>query len=309
MDIIYLWIVISLVFSLIDSLVATFSGASLLTLLPLETMAIILMSTLLIAWLVFFILQGIGIYRMAANRGIKKKALAFVPFANIWYMGKIAGTCSFYGQKIKRAGLYTMLIEIVSTVISVLSILAYGYMLVKLNGTDVVVSGGGFDGVVVSFYNLSSYLLLILSVAYSFLMGILMMGVYKHYVPANYTMLGFLTLLCPPARYIIVFVLRKRKAIDYEAYVKARHEEYIRRQQQYYNQYGNPYGRPNGYGQNPYGQSYNGRPNPYGQSPYGQPSANEPPKPEEPFAEFASESQNTNTGSGETNGDSDGFFD
>ena len=44
-------------------------------------------------WLVFFILQGFGLSAMAKKRGLKKRWLAFVPFANIWYIGKIAGEC------------------------------------------------------------------------------------------------------------------------------------------------------------------------------------------------------------------------
>ena len=45
----------------------------------------------LVIWLAVFILQGIGLYAMAKRRSMKKKWLAFVPFANVYYMGKLAG--------------------------------------------------------------------------------------------------------------------------------------------------------------------------------------------------------------------------
>ena len=53
----------------------------------------------LLAWAVFFILQGFGLYAMAKKLGLKNKVLAFVPFANIYYMGKIAGECRFFARK------------------------------------------------------------------------------------------------------------------------------------------------------------------------------------------------------------------
>ena len=47
-------------------------------------------------WLVLFVLQGFGLYAMAKKREMKNKWLAFVPFASVWYMGKLRAraTCS-----------------------------------------------------------------------------------------------------------------------------------------------------------------------------------------------------------------------
>ena len=65
-----------------------------------------------VLWLPFFILQSVGLYAMAKKRGFKKRALAFIPFANMLYMGKLAGNCNFFGRKMKRAGLYLMLAQL-----------------------------------------------------------------------------------------------------------------------------------------------------------------------------------------------------
>ena len=311
MDITYLQIVVNFVVLILDSVLGIFVGGSLLAFVPEDILYYVLLGLTFAAWVAVFVLQGLGIYRMAKNRGIKKRALAFIPFVNLWYMGKLAGTCSFYGQKIKRAGLYTMLVQIISSVLSILQMVGlvylmtkYGALLLNDNGQlNQSIIYGTFDNFIFSFIDISGLILLILAVVYCFMMNILMSGIYKQYAPGSYRMLGLLTLICPPSRGIVMFVMRNRKAIDYEAYIKARHEEYLRRQQQYYSQYGNPYGRPNPYGQNPYGTQ-----NPYGQAPNPQAYRPEPKKPEDPFEEFADSEEKTNTESTKNSTDSDDFF-
>ena len=75
-----------------------------------------------------FLLQGFGLYKMAKNRGIKNRALAFVPFVNLWFVGKLAGECHFFGQKVKRAGMYAMIAQIIGTVFCLLTIAAEMYL-------------------------------------------------------------------------------------------------------------------------------------------------------------------------------------
>ena len=121
------------------------------------------------------------------------------------------------------------------------------------------------------------------------------MGILRRYVPKNYMILSFLTLFVPLARFIIIFVVRKRKAIDYEAYIRARREAYMRSRQQYQNPYG--------YG-NPYGNPYA---NPY--APPQNPTQNSTSKEDEPFAEFNGGSQTQETEQpNENKGTDDGFF-
>lgn len=217
--------------------------------------------------LVLFLLQAFGLYRMAKNRGLKNKALAFVPFVNLLFVGKLAGECHFFGQKVKRAGMYAMIAQITGTLFCVLTIAAEMYLWLEhgkpqFNEQDIAYWVGltGFADTVSKFYALSAYLLSIFQLVYEIFLIVLFMGLYKQYAPKNYLALGFLTLFLPLSRYIVVFVLRKRKAIDYEAYMRARREAYAR---QYHNPYGNPYGQSQG-------------------------NAYQPPKPEDPFEEFSS---------------------
>jgi hypothetical protein len=256
-------------------------------------------------WLALFILQGIGLYVMAKNRGIEKRMLAFVPFANIWLMGKMAGTCDIFGHPIKRAGLYTMLLQIFITVFSALCVVAEMYLYIvhglpQNSGALEPPYWGlsGFGGFVEEFYGLSSFLYSIPELVYQIFMMVLLMGLLKQYTPANYTGLGLLSLFIPESRFISIFVLRNRKAINFEDYMRARREEYIRQRQQYQNQYGNPYGNPYGYG----GAHTTG-------TPYNTPQNEPPTPPEEPFAEFGTE--NTKNDDAPSNGnanDGEDFF-
>ena len=234
-------------------------------------------------WLILFILQGIGLYMMAKRRGIKKRALAFVPFANLWYMGKLAGECRVFGRKVKRVGLYAMLAQIALTILMGLYLAAELYLFMK--GEPIwhedyypVWDFNGFAGKVETFYKYGDLFIAIFELAYAILMIVLLNGLFKQYAPRKYMVLSILFVFLPFSRFITIFCLRKKEPIDYDAYMRARREAYIRQQQQYYNRYGN-----GPYGGNPYG-GYN---NPYSQNSYGNPySQGQQRPPEEPFGEF-----------------------
>ena len=261
-------------------------------------------------WLTLFILQGFGLSAMAKKRGLKKRWLAFIPFANIWYIGKIAGECNVFGQRMKRGGLYTMLAQIFTTVLCGLTIAVQVYLLVVEGAPEYDQFGfpfwinlTGFSAVAYKFYGISQYILPIFQLVYEVFMLILLIALYKRYAHRNYFILSMLALFVPVSRFIVIFVLRNRNGIDYEAYMRARHEAYMRQQQQYggYNPY---YG---GYNRNPYGNPYN--------NPYGNPQ-NAPKPPEDPFGEFGNaptqndtNAQSTGAPSQPDPNDPDGFFD
>lgn len=124
------------------------------------------------------------------------------------------------------------------------------------------------------------------------LLFILLTGLYKKYYAKGYMILSWVGLLFPISRYIVVFVLRNNKAVDYEAYMRAKREEFLRRSRQNpYGPYGGQYGPYNqggpygGYNNGPYGGYNNG---PYGAN--GPNAGNQNPgqsAPDDPFSEFA----------------------
>ena len=257
-------------------------------------------------WLILFILHGIGLYTMAKKRGISKKFLAFVPFANIWYVGKLAGECKVFGRKMKRAGMYAMIAQIVTTILSCAAIAAELYLYLR-HGDPIVTDDPwatpywglmGFSGKVESFYDFSGFLISIAQMIFRIFMLIILLSFYKQYAPKHYFMLSVLVFFVPSARFVTAFCLKNKTPIDYEAYMRARHEAYMRRQQQYYNQYGNPYNGQYGGGyNNPYANPYQQNPNPQSQGK----------SPDDPFEEFSSQA-NSDEPFSEMGDKSDDFF-
>lgn len=253
-------------------------------------------------WLILFVLQAIGLYTMAKRANMKKKFLAFIPFANIYYMGKLAGNCAVFGHKMKNAGLYAMIAQILSTVATLALVFSEWYLFfthgwplsneVNIFGMPHWEGLTGFSQFVYGVYEYGSAFVSIIGLVSKIMLIILMIGLLQKYVPKNYRLLAVLSFMFAPARFIIVFAVRNRQPINFEEYMRRQHEAYIRRQQQYYGNYGNPYGNP--YGRPP----YNG--NPYGGN-NGQTQNNTPP--EDPFEEFSSTGASN---SGEK--DEDDFF-
>lgn len=263
-------------------------------------------------WLILFVLQGIGLCTMGKKRGVKNRWLAFVPFANVCYMGKLAGTCSLFGRKMKRPGLYVLISQILAALACGATIAAEIFLFTKCTGEMVPSDSGtpqwpgltGFPMYVRNYYYYSDFIISIVQLAYTILLFILMTGLYKKYTARNYFLLSWLALFLPVSKYIVVFVIRNNKAIDYDAYMRARREAFMRRQQQ------NPYGRPPYGGYGGYG-NYGGNPYnspPYNQGPYNQgPYAQNPNGgqaggsggTDDPFSEFASGSASKNSSDGQ----------
>lgn len=237
----------------------------------------------LLALLIFFVLQGFGLWTMAKRKGLKKAFFAFLPFANLLLIDKLAGDCEIFGHKMKRGGVYAMIAQIALVITSFLLIFAEGILFTKYassinynsaTGEIIWVNLDAFGVSIYSFYKVwGSFLNSLFGLAYELLLFVLMISLLKRYSAKNYMILSTLQLFVPVARYVIIFVVRNNKAIDYDEYRRAKYEEYARRNASY----GNPYGRPYG---NPYS-------NPYGTS-RGQNTGSSSQGEQNPFEEFGS---------------------
>ncbi|MGN1052185.1 MAG: hypothetical protein ACI4SH_02200 [Candidatus Scatosoma sp.] len=244
-------------------------------------------------WLVLQVLLGFGLYAMAKRLGMEKRAMAFIPFVNMLYAGKIAGECRFFSQRMKQAGIPVMIAQILLFAASLFTVVAettlYMNYIVTVQGNSVVYttgSGGEPTSALANFFiaydNAAVWILSVLELVYTILLFILASGLFRKYTPASYMFLSCLTLFVPSSFAIAVFALRNRKAVDYEAYIRKRNEAYYRR-----------YGGGNG---NPYG-------NPYGGGTYGSQSSEDPFKEageasreNDPFSEFGGASDGKNGG-------------
>ena len=253
-----------------------------------------------ILWIGLFLLQGVGLATMAKRRNIGRRYLAFIPFANIYYMGKLAGRCGFFGHEMKKAEIYAMIAQIIAVLFTSMYIAAELYLYIG-HGTPQVgedllsppIWAGltGFSLTVSKFYEYAELIFSIVGLISELLLLVVMIGLYKSYSPKNYTALALLILFIPSARFITIFALRNKAPINYEAYLRARQEAYTRYQQQ---QYGNPYGSP------------------YNQGGYNAPQR--PAIPQDPFDEFSSsdgpfeEFSTPTNGAGQNGEDGDDFF-
>ena len=131
-------------------------------------------------WLALFILQGVGLYKMAKNVGLRHKWLAFVPFADLVFMGKLAGTCDIFGRKMKRPGLYTMLASVGVSVFCIAAAVAEALLFTKYAGFIVENEQGyqwvnlsGFGLYVYNFYRLSDFFIGIFELVYIILLSLI----------------------------------------------------------------------------------------------------------------------------------------
>lgn len=244
-------------------------------------------------WLALFLLQSFGLYRMAKNAGKPHKWLAFVPFLNLCYMTKLSGPCTVFGHTMRRSGLYAMIAQIVVVLLEAVAVVAEVLLFTKFRSALVFDPAKDEIGIALetlplkmqrfyAFSQYASYFSEIAALIYTVLIVITTTGLYKAYAPKNVFPLTILTAFIPLSRCIVIFVLRNRKATDYEAYMRQAREAYYRA----HAPYGSPY-------QPPYGGGSQNTPPP-----------NTPPPAPDPFEEF---SDGGDASSGDKSGEDDLF--
>ncbi len=275
-------------------------------------------------WAILELLLGFGLYAMAKRRNIEKRYLAFIPFVNMLYAGRLAGDTRLFGQRMKNAGLFVMVAQIVAVLLGAFTIftevtLHYNYVLYPITHAA---SGrvidyqfktvGGytpeskFATFLIGYYNISSLILSIPELLYSIFLFLVASALFKKYAPSSCTALSLVSLFIPMAFPIIVFVLRNKQPIDYGEYLRKRREAYYRRYGAPGSGYGGGYG---GYNNSPYGGYGGNNGNGYGGGNYGSTGGDDPFRDngsqngngagsDEPFSEFGGSGNNGSGGYG-----------
>lgn len=231
-------------------------------------------------YLAILVLGGIGLMRMAKGEKKKYAALGFFPILNTWYAGYIAGESFFFGQKMKRAGLYAAILEGFYAVVwglnTFLKFMKYMFPMQKAveGGYKIVADVGVFPQQIRWLFGAETEIWLtvmsmLLLFAVTIFLVVMFNALFRKYFARSPMLMTLLSAVFP-FRGIAIFAVRNNKPVDYQAYIRQRVEA-MRRQQQY-----GPYG-------------------PYGQGPYG----GGPQKPEEPFSDFG----DSNGGNGNQGGD------
>lgn len=253
-------------------------------------------------FLLCLILGGFGLSAMAKKEGKERTYLGFLPFANTYYAGEIAGESSFFGQKMKRAGLYAMLAEITCFVLDAFYLVG-DYVSIPYYEVSRITETGTYVEANVSQMPLSirwlaeaNVYFYWLSWLFSFIelifFCVLFMALFRKYYARRPVLM---TVLCSlfPFRGFVLFSVRNNTPVDYNEYMRRKAEQFARNNPQNYGGYNGGYN----------GGGYNGNYNGGNNGGYNPPSGDAP---SDPFGEFGGSSGSSDSsGSGGSSGSSD----
>ena len=248
-------------------------------------------------YLVLLIFGGIGLNKLAKKQGLKHRFMAFLPFVNTYYAGKLAGETQFFGQKMKRVGLYAMLSEIAYVALQIFVLIAKvifcfpQYITLEITdmGTPAAQPNANMPSWVepsIAYGGRVAYLLWFFVLIF---FCVLYIAFFRKYYARAPILLTFLSCVLP-FRGFTIFAVRNNAPVDYNDYIRRRTQAYMR---------GNgPYGPQNG----PYGGN-----GPYGpqSGPYGGNTQNNAP---DPFEGFGGPENTNSGGSGGSNSSDDDPF-
>ena len=202
-------------------------------------------------YLILVVFGGIGLNKLAKKQGLKHRWMAFLPFLNTYYAGKLAGETQFFGQKMKRVGLYAMISEILYVALQLFVfaavIISYFPEYRTLEVSDGVMTGAANEAMpswiepAVTYGNLVAYLLWFFVIVF---FCVLFVAFFRKYYARGPILLAFLSAVLP-FRGFTIFAVRNNAPVDYNDYIRRRTQAYMRNNG--YNQppYG-PYGPGNG---------------------------------------------------------------
>lgn len=194
----------------------------------------------LCVYLIIFLFEGIGLFVAAKKAGIKGKWMAFIPFLNTFLLGRLGGQSQFFSMKVKRAGLYAMLAELVC--FACFGAYYYtGYLLSDyLKPVADYYQYVGVPETLQWALNLNEgmyYLISVVDLVYTVFLAIVLIAFFRKYNAKN-SMLMAITSVLFPIKAFLIFAVRNNTPVDYDVYMRNRQAEFMRRQQQYYQQTG-----------------------------------------------------------------------
>lgn len=210
-----------------------------------------------VLFLVGTVFGGIGLSAMAKHRGMKHGWLGFIPIANTYYAGKIAGESNVFGKKIKNVGIWCALIEAAFVALQTFGLVASLIIVANPAYYSPRPIGEVVDGVAESYYYavdsglltggarklaLAGDIVNVIGTVWWFVLLFFLCALYMALFRKYYARSPFLmTFLCAilPCRGFVLFAVRNNTPIDYNEYMRKRMEEERRRYQEQYGQGGN----------------------------------------------------------------------
>ena len=206
-------------------------------------------------YLLCLIMGGIGMHVMAKKRGMKHSFLAFLPFVNTWYAGKLAGDGYLFGKKVRHMGLYAAILEVLYVAASAFGLVILFLFLQPAYCDPILTETGAFAGAqfveeklpvamrwLVTADLVCEILTYVFYLALIFCLCILFYSFFRKYYARSPFIMTFLSVLLP-VRGIVIFAVRNNTPVDYEAWMRRRMEQMRRAQG------GGGYAPRDGYGQ------------------------------------------------------------
>ena len=195
------------------------------------------------------VLGGLGMMKMAKRAGLKQSWMGFVPFLNTYYAGRLAGETRVFGKKMKRAGLYAMIAEIVYVLLNVMTLVIF-FAMTNINYYTLVTNGNyAYPAIDETLVPVSlrwmltadvvcSILGLLAEVVLIFFLCVMFFAFFRKYYARSPFVMTFLCAVLP-LRGFVIFAVRNNAPVDYDAWLRQRMQEYARQQQQMYGQWNN----------------------------------------------------------------------
>lgn len=246
-----------------------------------------------LCFLTVFIFQAIGLFTIAGHEGYKHRWLAFVPFANTYYIG----VC---GQKNRVfRSVNTKYLALAASVLEFL--LFAGYVVYYVAVFKLFNAGCVYEAVQESYYGsttelqlhnvplnlawaawcfecLYDYILVWVDLVFLALQVFVLSAFFQTYAARRYFLFTITSILFP-IQGILIFIIRNNSGMNYREFLRREQERQYRMYQQYARQnYDNPYN------QNPYSRGgYDSAPQ---NDPYDAPEPERRDTPDDPFSEF-----------------------
>lgn len=267
----------------------------------------------LIITLAFYILRSIGLFVLAKNQKINKAFLAFIPGVWIYLACKIIGKARIFGKTFEQLAIWLGIIftafEVLTLAYNIIAYIPLVEYVFVLGKTVHIAESGATSTVLKEYLGMGIYLdsafvpygdswfaigyvlgalglfIDIFDILSIFITVSVYFALFRKFWPQHYMLASLLSVflgLFP----VFVFVIRNKKPIDYNEYLRSR-----------YGTHANPYGYGGAYGpyNNPYSNPYQQprRPeSPFGEYEDGSSSSNGAnSRPSEPFGEFSGEKE------------------
>ena len=255
-----------------------------------------------VSFAIVFVFQAIALYTIARREGYKNKWMAFIPFANTYYIGVCAQKNKFHNIDARTLGLITAVFEFLLFAFYILYYVACYLVIDYEIATETTTTVMGISRTFTEYslegvpenlawaawmYNyMYRYILRFVDLLFLLCQICLLMTFFQTYSCRRYVLFTVTSVLFP-IQGILFFVVRNNKALNYKEFLRSEqarvYRMYQQQQQQNFNR--NPYSR-NPYNQNPYTDSPNNDSTEYGGS-----------APEDPFGDLG--------GSGGSGGNTD----